>query len=117
VHHIGSPPVIGIRSVGITAATLAAVGNPNHPAYFPDYYLPYTSHMTFFERVHNTALYVWNKYTGTAALQQSYVTLFLPTAHPNLTMAPLRHTTKFCLMEKVTKQYVTAKMRILFVNP
>ncbi|KAJ9592373.1 hypothetical protein L9F63_015941, partial [Diploptera punctata] len=59
IHHIGSPPVIGIRSVGITAATLAAVGNPNNPAYFPDYYLPYTSRMTFFERVHNTLLYVW----------------------------------------------------------
>jgi hypothetical protein len=62
VHHVGSPPVIGIRTVGITAATLAAVGNPNNPAYFPDYYLPYTSYMTFFERVHNTAFYMWNRY-------------------------------------------------------
>ncbi|GFG40253.1 hypothetical protein Cfor_10075 [Coptotermes formosanus] len=58
VHHVGSPPVIGIRTVGITSPTLAAVGNPNNPAYFPDYYLPYTSSMTFFERVHNTVYYV-----------------------------------------------------------
>ncbi|KAJ4439924.1 hypothetical protein ANN_08054 [Periplaneta americana] len=62
VHHVGSPPVIGIRSVGITTATLAAVGSPNNPSYFPDNYLPYSSHMTFFERVHNTALYMWNRY-------------------------------------------------------
>ncbi|XP_069703750.1 UDP-glycosyltransferase UGT5-like isoform X2 [Periplaneta americana] len=62
VHHVGSPPVIGIRSVGITAATLAAVGSPNNPSYFPDNYLPCSSHMTFFERVHNTALYLWNRF-------------------------------------------------------
>ncbi|XP_021942239.1 UDP-glucuronosyltransferase 2C1-like isoform X3 [Zootermopsis nevadensis] len=60
IHHVGSPPVIGIRSVGTTSATLAAVGSPNNPAYFPDYYLPYTGHMTFFQRLHNTAIYVWN---------------------------------------------------------
>jgi hypothetical protein len=70
VHHVGSPPVIGIRSVGITAATLAAVGNPNNLAYFPDSYLSYTSHMTFFERLHNTAFYIWNRYI--IVLQQSH---------------------------------------------
>jgi hypothetical protein len=62
VHHVGSPPVIGIRTVGITNPTLAAVGNPNNPAYFPDYYLPYTSSMTFFERLHNTLYYMWYRY-------------------------------------------------------
>ena len=62
VHHVGSPPVIGIRTVGITSPTLAAVGNPNNPAYFPDYYLPYTSSMTFFERLQNTLYYLWYRY-------------------------------------------------------
>jgi len=62
VHHVGSPPVIGIRTVGITIPTLAAVGNPNNPAYFPDYYLPYTSSMTFFERLQNTLYYLWYRY-------------------------------------------------------
>lgn len=62
VHHVGSPPVIGIRSVGVTAPTLAAVGNPNNPAYVPDYYLPYSSSMDFFERFHNTAYYFWNRF-------------------------------------------------------
>ncbi|PNF23957.1 hypothetical protein B7P43_G10050 [Cryptotermes secundus] len=62
VHHVGSPPVIGIRSVGVTAVTLAAVGNPNNPAYVPDYYLPFSSSMGLLERIHNTAYYVWNRF-------------------------------------------------------
>jgi hypothetical protein len=38
------------------------VGNPNNPAYVPDYYLPYSSSMGFLERFHNTAYYLWNRY-------------------------------------------------------
>lgn len=75
VHHVGSPPVIGIRTVGITNPTLSAVGNPNNPAYFPDYYLPYTSSMTFFERLHNSLYYVWYRYVwcSNACSRQLYL--------------------------------------------
>jgi UDP-glucoronosyl and UDP-glucosyl transferase. len=32
------------------------IGNPNHPAYMPNYFLPYTHHMTFHQRLINTVL-------------------------------------------------------------
>jgi hypothetical protein len=47
------------------------VGNPNNPAYVPDYYLPYSSNMGFFERIHNTAYYIWNRYLRRLLLSMS----------------------------------------------
>lgn len=37
------------------------IGNPDNPSYIPNYFLPYTSKMTLFQRVINTALTLANK--------------------------------------------------------
>jgi hypothetical protein len=45
-----------------------------------------------------------------------YCNLFLPTAHPTLTMAHEGTTQNFALRKGGTKQYVVTKMWILYVN-
>ncbi|XP_068083108.1 UDP-glucosyltransferase 2 isoform X2 [Anabrus simplex] len=58
VHHLGSPPVAGIVSMSAMSTTYASFGNPNNPAYLPTFFSAYTDHMNFWERMHNTYLYL-----------------------------------------------------------
>jgi glucuronosyltransferase len=49
-------PIISIISSVILPWGNDRVGNPDHPAYIPSYFLPYTQHMTFSQRLINTIL-------------------------------------------------------------
>jgi hypothetical protein len=51
VHHLESPPVIGIQSHASLTTAGEANGNPTNPALFPDILLPYGNRMTFYERL------------------------------------------------------------------
>jgi glucuronosyltransferase len=49
-------PVISMISSVILPWGNDRIGNPDHPAYIPNYFLPYTPHMTFGQRLTNTVL-------------------------------------------------------------
>ncbi|GFG36154.1 hypothetical protein Cfor_00736, partial [Coptotermes formosanus] len=59
IHHLGSPPVIGVLSHAGLLTAGEAMGNPTNPAFIPDILLPYGSHMTFYERLQNTLFWLW----------------------------------------------------------
>lgn len=52
-HLVGSPPVIGILSMGPTYMTHESVGNPHNPSYISETLLPYDENMSFWQRVDN----------------------------------------------------------------
>ncbi|XP_066998723.2 UDP-glucosyltransferase 2 [Anabrus simplex] len=58
VHHLGSPPVAGIVSMSAMSTAFSSFGNPYNPAYLPTFFASYTDHMNFWERMHNTYLYL-----------------------------------------------------------
>jgi hypothetical protein len=59
IHHIGSPPVIGILSLEVMWSAADAMGNPTNPAMIPQTMLPYGNGMTFYERLQNTLFWLW----------------------------------------------------------
>ncbi|XP_021932915.1 UDP-glucuronosyltransferase 2B17-like isoform X2 [Zootermopsis nevadensis] len=62
IHHVGSPPVIGILSVEFLLTMGDAMGTPTNPAIIPDVLLPHGDHMTFHERLQNTLFWLWTRY-------------------------------------------------------
>ena len=59
IHHVGSPPVIGIQSHASLLFAGEATGNPTHPAFIPPIFLPYGHRMTFSERLQSTLFWLW----------------------------------------------------------
>jgi hypothetical protein len=59
IHHVGSPPVIGVVSLESFLTAAEAVGIPTNPAFIPDIFLPYGNRMTFYERLQNTVFWLW----------------------------------------------------------
>jgi hypothetical protein len=59
IHHVGSPPVIGIQSHGSLVIAGEATGNPTNPAFIPEILLPYGNRMTFYERLQSTLFWLW----------------------------------------------------------
>jgi glucuronosyltransferase len=62
IHHVGSPPFIGVVPYESFWTAAEAVGNPTNPAFIPDILLPYGNHMTFYERLQNTLFWLWVRY-------------------------------------------------------
>jgi len=54
IHHVGSPPFIGVVSFECFWTAAEAVGNPTSPAFIPDNSLPSGNRMTFYEGLQNT---------------------------------------------------------------
>jgi glucuronosyltransferase len=52
--HLFKAPLISMISSVILPWGNDRVGNPDHPAYIPNYFVPYTQHMTFGQRIINT---------------------------------------------------------------
>jgi hypothetical protein len=59
IHHVGSPPVIGVLSAECFWTAADAVGTPTNPAFIPELMLSYGNHMTFYERLQNTLFWLW----------------------------------------------------------
>jgi hypothetical protein len=59
IHHVGSPPIIGVISFEFLWTAAEAVGIPTNPAFIPEIFLPYGNRMTFFERLQNTLFWLW----------------------------------------------------------
>ena len=54
-HRFNAPIISMISSFNLPWAN-DRIGNPNHPAYMPNYFLPYTHHMAFGQRLVNTVV-------------------------------------------------------------
>ncbi|XP_049809433.1 UDP-glucosyltransferase 2-like [Schistocerca nitens] len=54
IHELGSPPVVGFLSVGMTPTLNSLIGNPYNPSYIPDSHSVLTSHMSFWDRMRNS---------------------------------------------------------------
>ncbi|XP_068082930.1 UDP-glucosyltransferase 2-like [Anabrus simplex] len=61
-HKVGSPPLVSIVTLGSNSPTLWAIGNPDHPAYSPDWSNPFSDHMNFWERMYSTYFKLWINY-------------------------------------------------------
>ena len=59
IHQVGSPPMIGIQSVGGLWSAAEAMGNPTNPAFIPEILLPYGNSMTFYERLQSSLFWLW----------------------------------------------------------
>ncbi|XP_046993823.1 UDP-glucuronosyltransferase 2B31-like [Schistocerca americana] len=57
VHAVGSPPVVGLATHGAHPCTHWSHRNPDSPAYLPLWVLPYSHHMSFWERLYSA--YIW----------------------------------------------------------
>ncbi|XP_049832172.1 UDP-glucosyltransferase 2-like [Schistocerca gregaria] len=53
-HHLGGVPVVGMTSSVMLPWGNSRVGNPDNPAYIPNYFMPFSSRMNFWERLVNT---------------------------------------------------------------
>lgn len=69
IKKFGSPPVVATSGSGIPPWISLMSGNPENPSYMPNYILPYTSHMTFSERIFNFV----NHIITTFLYQYSYI--------------------------------------------
>jgi hypothetical protein len=58
VHHVRSPPFIGVLSYQALWTAAEAVGNPTNPAFIPNNSLPYGNRMTFYETAKHIVLVV-----------------------------------------------------------
>lgn len=47
-------PMVGISSLGLTGTSMEAIGNPSHPALDPEMVLPFSTNLSFKERVIST---------------------------------------------------------------
>ncbi|KAK7788727.1 hypothetical protein R5R35_013368 [Gryllus longicercus] len=59
LHTVGSPPLIGMVSLGGLAFNYNAIGNPHNPAVNPDVFSKNSENMNFWERLENTYIYLW----------------------------------------------------------
>jgi hypothetical protein len=64
IHHVGSPPVIGIQSHGSLIIAGETTGNPTNPAFIPEIAFPYGDNMSFYERLQNSLLWLWLRYVN-----------------------------------------------------
>jgi len=54
-------PCIMFSSIGLSRLVSAQIGNPYFPSYMPDFMLPYTTNMNFFQRLKNSFIYVFSQ--------------------------------------------------------
>ena len=58
IHHLGSPPWIGVLSLGATWTIADSIGLPTNPSYIPEIFMDLSNHMTFYERLQNTLFWI-----------------------------------------------------------
>jgi hypothetical protein len=75
IHHVGSPPVIGIQSHAGVLTAGEAIGNPTNPAFISEIVLPYGDHMTFYERLQNTLFWLWLRCVNLSDIASPYCRL------------------------------------------
>ncbi|XP_069693335.1 UDP-glucosyltransferase 2-like [Periplaneta americana] len=62
IHKFGSPPVVAISPFGLTPWMAAAFGIPENPSYIPVSILPYSTSMTFTQKLYNTYIHYYYLY-------------------------------------------------------
>ncbi|PSN52112.1 hypothetical protein C0J52_04341 [Blattella germanica] len=64
IHHVGSPPVIGIMPFQFFWLPAEEFAIPNNPSYVPDPGFDLTDRMTFYERMESTLWYLWLRFVN-----------------------------------------------------
>ncbi|XP_049956948.1 UDP-glycosyltransferase UGT5-like [Schistocerca serialis cubense] len=87
IHQLGSPPMIGFVSLSAPSPVLSSFGNPNNPAYSPDFMVGHTDHMSFWERLYNAYIiirlhYAWN--CQILPTQEKMQTKYFGPGHPSV---------------------------------
>ncbi|XP_069693360.1 UDP-glucosyltransferase 2-like [Periplaneta americana] len=62
IQKFGSPPVVATSPYGLTPWMDAAFGAPDNPSYMPASILPYTSSMTFTQKLYNAFIHYYHLY-------------------------------------------------------
>ncbi|XP_047112722.1 UDP-glucosyltransferase 2-like [Schistocerca piceifrons] len=62
VHKVGSPPLVGYISINAGVPSLWTDGNPSNPAYIPSFMVPFSHHMSFWERLYMTWVWLYTNY-------------------------------------------------------
>ncbi|EFA01500.1 Ecdysteroid UDP-glucosyltransferase-like Protein [Tribolium castaneum] len=62
-------PMVGISSLGLTATAMEAIGNPSNPALEPEFTLPFSTNLSFKERVISTVFKVLFKVGAQVSLR------------------------------------------------
>jgi glucuronosyltransferase len=83
IHHVGSPPVIGIVSYGTVLTAGEEIGNPTNPAFIPELLLPYETHMTFYERLQNTLFWLWMRCVNFVDIANTYCLVTISLTEPS----------------------------------
>lgn len=55
-------PIVGLSSFGLNLHGHDSIGNPTHPVYNPDFYLPYSHNLNFWQRVYSVIYSVWYRF-------------------------------------------------------
>ncbi|KAJ9584429.1 hypothetical protein L9F63_021222, partial [Diploptera punctata] len=87
IHHVGSPPVIGIMSFECTLTASYSSGIPDNPSYHPDSMLHFSDHMTFYERIESTMFWLFLRYTDMVTVypkQEAVMRKYFGSAPPPL---------------------------------
>lgn len=61
IHKFNNTPLVALTAFSNPPYTTLTIGGQKYPSYIPHYLLDYTTTMTFFQRLHNTALQAWDK--------------------------------------------------------
>ena len=103
IHHVGSPPVIGVLSLECFWTAVVASGTPTTPAFIPEIMLSYGNHMTFYERLQNTLFWLWMRCVNLSDIASPCCPIILisitnPCSRYKVKIRP--NTTKFHLLYK-----------------
>lgn len=60
VHKFNYPPLVGITAFLNNPLTIDLIGHPLFPAYVPHWSTVYDINMNFFQRIHNTVIYIYD---------------------------------------------------------
>ncbi|XP_049808951.1 UDP-glucosyltransferase 2-like [Schistocerca nitens] len=61
-HAVGSPPMVGLVTLGAYPYTHWTHGNPDNPAYSPWWAHPYSDHLSFWQRLYSSCVWFYFNY-------------------------------------------------------
>lgn len=93
-------PYIAVAPLDLLGIVHEAVGNPTNPALYPDFMVPFTGTLNFFERLVSSLFWIWIRY------------FFKSTVYPNVDVIMKKH-----LGNDIPTTYeINKKVSMLFIN-
>lgn len=93
-------PYIAVAPLDVLGIVHEAVGNPTNPALYPDFMVPFTGALSFFERLISSLFWLWIRY------------FFNTTVYPSVDVVMKKH-----LGDDIPSTYeINKKVSMLFIN-